>query len=201
MVAVGNPFGFMGAVTTGVVHAVGRHPGLGPTKWIHADVQLAPGNSGGPLADARGNVVGVNTIIASGVGLAVPVNAVARLLAGDLPQAPLGVVVRPRRVHISGAERLGLAILEVVNGGGAKYASLRPGDTLVGIEGQPLRSLMTSNRRSTETEESACCICNSSGAIRTRFATWRYASVSPKLPWHRCAFWLTRRHPSRGRAW
>jgi len=141
VIAVGNPMGFMGAVTTGIVHAIGRCPGLGPTKWVQADVQLAPGNSGGPLADAHGDVVGVNTMVAAGLGLAVPANAVARLLAGDLPQAPLGVVVRPASVRVSGAERLGLAILEVVNGGGAKYASLRPGDTLVGIEGQPLRSL------------------------------------------------------------
>jgi serine protease Do len=47
VIAVGNPLGFMGAVTTGIVHAIGRRPGLGPTKWVQADVQLAPGNSGG----------------------------------------------------------------------------------------------------------------------------------------------------------
>jgi serine protease Do len=141
VIAVGNPLGFMGAVTTGIVHAIGRRPGLGPTKWVQADVQLAPGNSGGPLADARGNVVGVNTMVAAGLGLAVPANAVARLLAGDLAQAPLGVVVRPASLCVSGTERLGLAILEVMPDSGAKYASLRPGDTLIGIEGQPLRSL------------------------------------------------------------
>jgi serine protease Do len=141
VIAVGNPLGFMGAVTTGIVHAIGRRPGLGPTQWVQADVQLAPGNSGGPLADARGNVVGVNTMVAAGLGLAVPANAVARLLAGDLAQAPLGVVVRPASVCVSGTERLGLAILEVMPGSGAKYASLRAGDTLIGIEGQPLRSL------------------------------------------------------------
>ena len=95
VIAVGNPLGFMGAVTTGIVHAIGRRPGLGPTKWVQADVQLAPGNSGGPLADARGNVVGVNTMVVAGLGLAVPANAVARLLAGDPDQPPLGVLVRP----------------------------------------------------------------------------------------------------------
>ena len=89
VVAVGNPLGFMGAVTTGVVHAIGRRAGLGPTKWIHADVQLAPGNSGGPLADARGNVIGVNTMVAGGLGLAVPSNTVSRMISGDLQQAPL----------------------------------------------------------------------------------------------------------------
>jgi len=141
VIAVGNPLGFMGAVTTGIVHAIGRRPGLGPTKWVQADVQLAPGNSGGPLADARGNVVGVNTMVAAGLGLAVPANAVARALAGDLAQAPLGVALRPAPVRISGAERLGLIILEVVAGSAAEYASLRVGDILIGIEGQPLRSL------------------------------------------------------------
>jgi len=141
VIAVGNPLGFMGAVTTGIVHAIGRRPGLGPTQWVQADVQLAPGNSGGPLADARGNVVGVNTLVAAGLGLAVPANAVARLLAGDLQQAPLGLVVRPASVRVSGTDRLGLKILEVVPGSAAEYASLRIGDMLIGIEGQDFHSL------------------------------------------------------------
>ena len=141
VIAVGNPFGFQGAVTTGIVHAIGRRPGLGPTKWIHAEVQLAPGNSGGPLADARGNVVGVNTMIAGGLGLAVPSNAVARLLSGDLQQASLGVMLRPMAIRILGSERFGLNLLEVAKGGAAEYASLKAGDTLVGIEGRELRSL------------------------------------------------------------
>jgi serine protease Do len=141
VVAVGNPLGFTGAVTTGIVHAIGRHPGLGPGKWIQADVQLAPGNSGGPLADARGNVVGVNTMIASGLGLAVPANTVARLLSGELEQAPLGVVLQPAPVRVAGAAQLGLALLEVTPGSAAEYASLRPGDILTGIEGRALGSL------------------------------------------------------------
>jgi len=141
VIAVGNPLGFMGAVTTGIVHAIGRRPGLGPTQWIHAEVQLAPGNSGGPLANAAGSVVGVNTMIAGGLGLAVPSNAVSRLLTGELQQAPLGVMMRPVPIRVAGVERLGLNLIEVIKGGAAEYASLRAGDTLVGIEGQPLRSL------------------------------------------------------------
>lgn len=141
VMAVGNPFGFTGAVTTGIVHAVGRMPGLGPAQWIQADVQLAPGNSGGPLADARGNVVGVNTMIAGGLGLAVPANAVARLVAGELQQAPLGVVIRPVGVQVSGTKRLGLLILEVVPDGAAEYSSLSAGDILTGIEGRAIKSL------------------------------------------------------------
>ena len=141
VIAVGNPLGFMGAVTSGIVHAIGRRPGLGRTKWIQAEVQLAPGNSGGPLADARGNVVGVNSMIVDGLGHAVPSNAVARLLAGELQPALLGVTVRPVAVRAAGTERLGLAILEVAKGGAAEYASLKAGDILMGIEGQALRSL------------------------------------------------------------
>jgi len=80
-------------------------------------------------------------MVAGGLGLAVPSNAVARLLAGDLNQAPLGVVVHPAIVPVAGRKRLGLRILEVVRGSAAEYASLRQGDTLVGIEGQALRSL------------------------------------------------------------
>jgi serine protease Do len=139
VMAVGNPFGFAGAVTTGIVHAIGRLPGLGATRWIQADVQLAPGNSGGPLADARGWVIGVNTMIAGGLGLAVPANAVARLLAGEPEQTPLGVVVRPVMAGVPA--RLGLLILEVVPNGAAEYSSLSPGDILVGIEGQAIHSI------------------------------------------------------------
>lgn len=141
VIAVGNPLGFVGAVTTGIVHAIGRRPGLGTTKWIQAEVQLAPGNSGGPLADARGRVIGVNTMVAGGLGLAAPANDVSSLIAGDLDDARLGVVVQPRRVRVSGEESLGLAILEVSPGSAAEYASLKAGDTLVGIEGRALRSL------------------------------------------------------------
>ncbi len=141
VIAVGNPLGFMGAVTTGIVHAIGRRSGLGPTKWVQADVQLAPGNSGGPLAEARGNVVGVNTLAVTGLGLAVPASAVARLLAGDPDQPPLGVLVQPLSVRVAGTERLGLKIRELVSGSAAEYASLRVGDILIGIEGQALGSL------------------------------------------------------------
>src|SRR5581483_6524418 len=81
VIAIGNPLGFIGALTAGVVHAVGPLPGLGPRKWIQAGVRLAPGNSGGPLADASGTVVGVNTMVAGRLGLAVPSNEVTRLLS------------------------------------------------------------------------------------------------------------------------
>ena len=140
VIAIGNPLGFMGALTAGIVHAVGPLPGLGPRKWIQAGVRLAPGNSGGPLADASGNVVGVNTMVAGRLGLAVPSNEVARLLRGENPQ-PLGVTLRAVPVKAAGSERLGLMILELVPGSPATRASLLPGDILLGADGRFFTSL------------------------------------------------------------
>jgi serine protease Do len=133
VIAIGNPLGFTGALTTGVVHAVGRVPGLGPMKWVQADVRLAPGNSGGPLANARGEVIGVNAMVAAGVGLAVPSNAVARALKGKVPRAPLGIVARPVEIALRGAARFGMLVLEIVKGSAAESASLMLGDILVGF--------------------------------------------------------------------
>ena len=141
VIAIGNPFGFIGALTTGVVHAVGRVPGLGPMKWIQADARLAPGNSGGPLADARGHVIGINTMIAGGLGLAVPSNTVSRLLNQGRSPSPLGVVVRPVEITVSGRPRLGLIILEVVKNNAAAMASLMLGDIVIGVEGRALDSM------------------------------------------------------------
>ena len=76
------------AVSVGVLQAVGRLPrgyglnGKGSLVWIQADVRLAPGNSGGPLADAQGRVIGVAAMVVSGVALAVPAPEVERLLSG-----------------------------------------------------------------------------------------------------------------------
>jgi serine protease Do len=86
--AVGHPFGVRDAVSVGVLQAVRPLPrgyglnGKGSFVWIQADVRLSPGNSGGPLADAQGRVIGVAAMVVSGVALAVPVPDVERLLAG-----------------------------------------------------------------------------------------------------------------------
>ncbi len=74
VVAVGNPHGLVGALCAGVVQR--RNP-----RWVVADVRLAPGNSGGPLADGTGRVVGINSMVASGLAFAVPAEAVGRFLA------------------------------------------------------------------------------------------------------------------------
>ena len=75
VVAVGHPLGVRGALTTGIVHAVGPIV-PGGAAWIQADVRLAPGNSGGPLADVSGAVVGLNAMVAGRLALAVPVSRV-----------------------------------------------------------------------------------------------------------------------------
>jgi serine protease Do len=79
VVAFGNPLGITGALALGVIHVVESRGGA--PRWIRADIRLAPGNSGGPLADARGRVVGVNTLIANGLGVAVPITSVHRFLS------------------------------------------------------------------------------------------------------------------------
>lgn len=137
VVAVGNPLGFIGAVSTGVVHSRGRIPGVGPQTWLAAAVRLAPGNSGGPLADARGHVVGINTMITSGgLALAVPADAVERFREVGPGEPRMGVTVRPVR---AGA-RIGLLVLEVTAGSPAERASLLPGDLLLAAAGRPFES-------------------------------------------------------------
>jgi len=140
-VAVGNPLGFVGALTTGVIHAVGPLRRFGPRPWIQADVRLAPGNSGGPLADAQGHVIGINTMVAGRLALAIPSNSVKRFLAGDTRGSWLGVTVRPVRVPRANQRAFGLVILEVQPGSPAAHASLLTGDILLGTEAGRFTSL------------------------------------------------------------
>jgi serine protease Do len=79
VVAVGHPFGVRGALTTGIVQAMGPLA-PGGRSWIQGDLRLAPGNSGGPLADARGRVVGINAMMVGTLALAIPVHDVARFV-------------------------------------------------------------------------------------------------------------------------
>jgi serine protease Do len=146
-IAIGNPLGFVGALTTGVIHAVGPLGGplrrLGSEHWVQADVRLAPGNSGGPLADARGRVIGINTMVAGSLALAVPSNAVTNFLASDPIDAWLGVSVAPVRVPRPGtrAKVFGLVLLEVEPDSPAANASLLPGDILLGTDEKSFASL------------------------------------------------------------
>src|SRR5712675_2405516 len=126
-IAIGNPMGFVGALTTGVIHAVGPLQGLGTQSWVQASVRLAPGNSGGPLADAQGRVIGINTMVAGRLALAVPSNVVRQFSAGGTSDGWLGVSVHPVRLPPRDGNRFGLVLLEVEPGSPAAQASLLPG--------------------------------------------------------------------------
>jgi serine protease Do len=78
VVAMGHPFGMPNSLAMGVVHEVQS----GRTRWVRADIRLAPGNSGGPLANAAGEVIAINTLIAGGLAHAIPVAEVLRFLHG-----------------------------------------------------------------------------------------------------------------------
>jgi serine protease Do len=138
VIAVGNPFGFTGAASTGVVHRSSWNQGR---SWVVSQLRLAPGNSGGPLANARGEVVGINTMIARGLAFAIPSHSVAEFLRAPLEvPGELGVVVRPVLLNGSGGQ-LGLLVLEVVPSSAADRASLLQGDILVGASGRRFQSV------------------------------------------------------------
>src|ERR671930_503844 len=152
VVAIGNPNGFAGSVTAGVVSALGRSlPAHGRIvdNVIQTDAALNPGNSGGALADGRGRVVGINTAVAGvGLGLAVPINATTRRIVaalmreGRFRRAYLGPAVGtrplPPRLASELGRRGGVEIVEVVDGGPASNAGLRPEDMIVAVDGTPV---------------------------------------------------------------
>lgn len=133
VLAMGHPLGIKGAMTMGIVHAVGG-ASRGPDRWVRADVTLAPGNSGGPLTDALGQVVGINSMIAGGLALAVPSSSVERFLSGAQP-AFLGVqtqvVALPEAFAQAVEQESGLMVLTLVEAGPAARAGLLPGDILI----------------------------------------------------------------------
>ncbi len=135
VLAVGNPLGLTGALTTGVVHAMSSPDDPQQHGWVRADVRLAPGNSGGPLADAQGRVIGINSMIAGGLALAVPSNAVERFLRGAATRPALGVTMQPVRLPLGGTIAVGLLIMDVAAGSPAETAGLLIGDVLIGTGG------------------------------------------------------------------
>jgi len=140
-IAIGNPLGFVGALTTGVVHGIGPLRAVGAQTWVQASVRLAPGNSGGPLADARGYVIGINTMVAGRLALAIPSNAVRDFLVVGPRSGWLGVAVQPVRLPRTNGHAFGLVLLEVEPGGPAAQASLMTGDILLGTEEKSFQSI------------------------------------------------------------
>jgi S1-C subfamily serine protease len=158
VVAIGNPLGFAGSVTAGVVSAVGRSlPARSGTasrvidNVIQTDAALNPGNSGGALADSRGRVIGINSAVAGiGLGLAVPINAVTRHILGALMsegrfrRAYLGIVgghrALPPRLTGRVQRSAGVGVTDVMAGSPAATAGVRVKDVILDIGGQPLEN-------------------------------------------------------------
>jgi S1-C subfamily serine protease len=164
-IAIGNPFGLEGTMTSGIVSAIGRSipalTGFSIPLAIQTDAAINPGNSGGPLLNERGQVIGVNAQIRSeagvnsGVGFAIPINIVQRVAPalirdGSYPHAYLGV--SGRTFSPAWADELGLPkdirgayILSVIEGGPSEAAGLRSGtaltNILLGISGNGLEYL------------------------------------------------------------
>ena len=145
VLAMGHPLGVKDALSMGIVHTVpSRKSTEHADRWIQADLSLLPGNSGGPLADAKGRVIGINSMVVGGLALAVPSNVVERFVSGQLQPAFLGVQTQVVDLAGSSAERLGirqesgLMVLSVVEGGPAARNGLLPGDILVAAARWPL---------------------------------------------------------------
>jgi S1-C subfamily serine protease len=159
VVAIGNPHGFAGSVTAGVVSALGRSLPVRSRRAarivdnvIQTDAALNPGNSGGALVDGRGSVVGINTAVAGiGLGLAVPINAATRRVIGALMsegrfrRAYLGIALGPRPLPPRLAQELGrrsaVEIVETVPDSPAGTAGLRPEDLILEVDGTPVESV------------------------------------------------------------
>ncbi len=152
--AIGNPFGLGGTVTSGIVSALGRNIGQGPyDDFIQTDAAINPGNSGGPLFNAKGEVIGINSAIftrsggSNGIGFAIPVNTVKQVVEqlkqyGRTKRAMLGVRIQPLTSSL--AESLGLKddrgalVAEVTAGTPAAKAGIRSGDVITSFNGQPV---------------------------------------------------------------
>ncbi|MBV8217822.1 MAG: trypsin-like peptidase domain-containing protein [Solirubrobacterales bacterium] len=156
VVAIGNPNGFAGSVTAGVVSALGRSlpARAGRTvrhidNVIQTDAALNPGNSGGALVDSSARVIGINTAVAGvGLGLAVPINEATRQIVGTLMRhgrvrrAWIGIAAGPRPLPPHARARVGrsagVEIVEVSQGSPAQRAGLRAEDLIVELGGEQI---------------------------------------------------------------
>ncbi|TMD26942.1 MAG: PDZ domain-containing protein, partial [Chloroflexi bacterium] len=159
VVAIGNPLGFAGSVTAGVVSALGRSLAARDGRAsrlvenvIQTDAALNPGNSGGALADSAARVIGINTAVAGiGLGLAVPIDrATQRILSalmkdGRVRRAFLGVVggtrPLPHGLAVDLGRRRGLEVVQLLDGSPAARAGIRPGDVILDVDGTPVEGV------------------------------------------------------------
>jgi S1-C subfamily serine protease len=149
-IAIGSPFGLSGTVTEGIVSALGRTitapNGFPIANAVQTDAAINPGNSGGPLLDGKGRVIGVNSQIKtdnggdnSGVGFAVPVSTIKQVV----PQIQSGGKVLRAYLGVSNSDsqdNTGAVVQQLVQGGPAEKAGLRPGDKITAIGGKQVLS-------------------------------------------------------------
>jgi len=152
--AIGHPWGQRGVVTAGIVSALSKVQVRNSNRqleYIKSDVRLAPGNSGGPLLNAQGHVIGINAMIMGGdLSVAIPSNTVSNWMA-QLPQArtTLGVQIQPIelpsnvRMELAKGQALGLLVVGIIAGGLAEQANLLVGDVLIDIENKALSDAAT----------------------------------------------------------
>lgn len=134
LIAIGHPADAKGACAVGIL---AETPGA--SDWlIRADIRLAPGYSGGPLCDAQGRIVGINSMVAGGFGVAVSAAAVQRLI--DHPRPRLGVTLEAVVVPEQQASSFGLMVIELESGAPAHLSGVMVGDVIMGLNGKRLNS-------------------------------------------------------------
>ncbi|WP_228242284.1 Do family serine endopeptidase [Porphyrobacter sp. GA68] len=160
VIAIGNPFGLSGSVTSGIVSAVYRNTGQGGAydRYLQTDAAINRGNSGGPLFDMQGNVIGINNAIFSpsggsvGLGFAIPAEIAAPIvqqlrLGQDIQRGYLGVSIQPVAGDLADAlglpQNRGEFIQSVVPGEAADRAGLRAGDVVISVNDQPITNNQT----------------------------------------------------------
>jgi serine protease Do len=196
--AIGNPFGLDQTVTTGIVSAKERFIGSGPyDDFIQTDASVNPGNSGGPLIDARGAVVGINTAIFSetggsvGIGFAIPVNLAKQVLPqlrerGTMVRGYLGVSVGP--VTPESTQTLGLPsrrgalVAEVVPRSPAAAAGIRGGDVITAFQGVEIQSPHDLTRRVAGTPPGATVSLAVAGSGGKRTVSATLAELKDRTP-------------------
>jgi S1-C subfamily serine protease len=176
VVAIGNPYGFQSTVTAGVVSALGRslrsYSGRLIDDVVQTDASLNPGNSGGPLVDSAGRVVGVNTatiLPAQGICFAIGINTAkfvaSRLLRdGRIRRSYIGVSAQTVPVHrrvvrfYDLPKETGVVVLSVESESPARRADLREGDVIVALEGQPIAGVDDLHRVLTDVRVGVSCL-------------------------------------------
>ena len=152
VLAIGNPFGFEETVTEGIISSKGR-PNRSDSfgNLLQTDAAINPGNSGGPLINLRGEVIGINTVIASttggsqGVGFAIPSNSVRTALESLLKQGRiirgyLGIQTGALQPGESGSDTVGVTVADVMAGSPAAQAGVQPGDVISKFDGHDVKN-------------------------------------------------------------